>query len=233
MTENELISKLQTLNQIKPNQEWVSFVKAEMFKPGIWERITEALALLNPLNRQRKLAYAFSVLLLIFGGLLSFAQYTLPGDMLFSVKEITESSQASLIGESSLSSSVGTFKKRSQDLAQVVKNNKSANIPAAVQKVKDAAKTLAQALEKDPGLAREIAMEVKDSKTLLDVTAAADLKEASDIDLLYKVIAEEMIRDLGSTQLTEEQLPVFNEAKTFFEQSKYSEALEKIFLINN
>ena len=243
MTEKELISKLKDLNSIKPRKEWVFSVKMQILGSGgnvvpdkatYKERLFDGFKSLYPLSYQRKLAYSFSVLMLTFVGVLGFAQYTVPGDVLFSVKKITEQGQASLTGESEIKASVENFKKRSQDLAEIVKNKKETNIPSAVQEVKDAAKSLTDALQKDPKLAKEIALEIKENKTFLDLSGEAkieaDIKEASDI--LYKTIDAQMIADLEATTLTEEQQVLLEEIKDLYSQDKYSDALEKILLIS-
>lgn len=237
VTEKQLIAKLQTLKQIKPRENWVFFAKANILgseaaafqavkKPGF----KEVFGGMFGLTLQRKLAYSFATVALMFAGVFGFAQYTLPGDMLFEVKKITEQSQAALVRESDVKSNVETFKKRSHDLSEVVKNNKEGNKVSAIQEVKDASKNLAAAIEKDSKLVKEIAMEIKNNQTLLSVLGEEDLRETSDI--LYKAIDSQMIAELEKMTLQEEQVKALEEIKVLFKEGKYSEALEKILLIN-
>lgn len=237
MTEKELISKLQTLKQITPRKDWVFSVKMEMFgenavapKVAAEPRYKKIFGNIFSITLQKKLAYSFATLLLMFAGVFGFAQYTLPGDPLFEVKKITEHSQSALTGESNVKSNVETFKKRSHDLAEVVKNNKDGNKASAVKEVKDATKSLAAAIEKDSNLVKEVALEIRNNQTLLAVLGEEDLKESSDI--LYKAIDSQMIADLEKITLTEEQVKMLEEIKVLFKEEKYLEALEKILLIN-
>jgi len=239
MTEEQIISKLQLLKQVKPNYEWVSLVKNEILGKSALPAnpiIAPAprgtlLNIFRTIYHHQKLAYSFAVFMFMFAGVFGIAQYTLPGDPLFSVKKITEQSQAALLQESNVKTSAESLKKRSNDLAQVVKQQKGSNISQAKQEVKEATKNLANAILKDSNSAKEIAMEIKGNQTLLSFFEDADLKEESEI--LYKAIDEQMIADLEKVTLSEPQQEIFKEVKILFEEGKYSLALEKILLISN
>ncbi len=244
MTQKQLISKLQELKQVKPRKDWVLLAKMDILglsaktESIVMER--KAIPQIQPsykwnfsnilgLIYQRKFAYAFAVFLFIFMGMFGIAQYTLPGDMLFSVKKMTEQSQASLIGESNIKNNFENLKKRSQDLAQAVKDKKDGNISFAIKEVRDATSSLNDAIAKDPKLAKEFAVEIKDNKTLLDNIGGEDLKQTSDT--LYKTIDSQMIADLQNTSLTESQQKTLTEINDLYNQGKYFDALEKILLI--
>lgn len=239
MVKEQLISKLQELKQIKPRKDWVVLAKMNVLGSDATERKTVVKPAYNwtfsnilRLIYQRKLTYAFVVFLFISVGMFSIAQYTLPGDMLFSVKKITEQSQASLIGRSDVKNSFENLKKRSQDLAQAVKDNRENNISSAVKEVKDAASGLNNALAKNPALAKEVALEIKDNGTLLNMLGdfeGVDLKQTSDV--LYKTIDSQIIDSLQETTLTESQQKMLEEAKKLYNEGDYSGALEKILLI--
>src|SRR3989344_1453251 len=118
-TEKELILKLQTLKDIKPRQDWVVFAKREILggnkitiKASYKEKFLGVLDFLPALTYQRKLTYAFATLLLIMVGTLGFAQYTMPGDLLFSVKKVTEQSQAALSGQTNLRQNMANLSNR-------------------------------------------------------------------------------------------------------------------------
>ncbi|MSU54851.1 MAG: hypothetical protein EXS48_03420 [Candidatus Staskawiczbacteria bacterium] len=240
MTEKQLISKLQTLKQIKPRQGWVVLTKNEMFKNEVaYTKPAEAsfTGLFSNAFRfayNHKMAYSFSALLFIFAGAFGFAQYTLPGDTLFSVKKITEQSQAALIGETNVKSTFETLKKRSQDLA-VVKTQKNGNVSSATKELNDVAKSLTDAITKDPSLAKEVAMGIASDQTLMAVFSVDDLKESSD--LLYKAIDEQMIEEFQraskKTTLTLEQQEKVEEILALYNDGKYAMAMEKILLMNN
>ncbi len=238
MTEEQIIAKLQTLKNIKPRENWVVFAKANIFgseavafqpvkKPGF----KEILSGMFGLTLQRKFIYSFTTIALMFAGVFGFAQYTLPGDMLFEVKKITEQSQAALVRESDVKSNVETFKKRSHDLSLVVKNNKGGNKVSAIREVKDAAKNLALAIKKDTALAKEVALEIQNNQTLLAVLSEEDLKETSG-DLI-KVVTIQLAGDLeAKIEKTETEAAFLAEIQLLVKAGKYQEALEKILLIN-
>lgn len=227
MTDRELIFKLQLLKQIKPNQEWVVLTKRQLLgvdvreaaQPTYREIFSRALGLVF----KGKLAYAFAAFLLIFSGAFVFTKYNLPSNEI----NIVKNSQAAL-GE--VKNNIETLKVKSQSLAKV-SNNKSQDVTLAVKEVNDAVKSLTDTIQKNPGLAKEVALELKNDGTLLSIDGGDDLKQTSDD--LYKTIDEQMISDLEKTSLTESQQETFDEANSLYKQGKYSEALEKILLVNN
>jgi len=133
-----LIEKFKKLNEIKPRQEWVVFAKSQIL--GETEiKAEKALTVLDIIKGsifQKKTAFAFATVMTVMLGVFGFAQNTLPGDALFTVKKMTEQSQAALLGASSVKNSLDTLDKRTQDLARAVKDNKEANISSAVTEVK-------------------------------------------------------------------------------------------------
>ncbi len=235
MTEKELISKIQGLKQIKPRKNWVILVKSDIFglptQTGNNIIENKAVNKLNYTERllnifspvfQRKFAYALAVFLFVFAGVFSFMKYGLPQDV-----KVVEQSPAAL---TSIKSNVETFKIKSQNLAQAVRR-KSNNISLALNEVKDAAKELTNAIQKDPQLAKTVALDINNNKTYLDIPDGNDLRETSDA--LYKAIDSQMIGDLEKTTLTEDQQKTLDVIKDLYNQGKYSSALENILLINN
>lgn len=244
MEERELISAIRAMRNIKPGKDWVFLLKNQVLFPespshnpvqrSSWRETLPAVwGVLSGRAVGRGFAYAFSVCLVVLMGILGFAQFTLPGDMLFPVRKIAEQSQASLARESNLQSNLENFKKRSYDLTQAVKGKKAGNISSAVKEVNEAAKQLIQ-LAEDPKAAKEIAKEIKNSQVLLYLEGTPSAKEASPA--LYeacKVLVEQMLLDLEKTTLTESQQAVVDEAKSRYAQGEYFQALEKILMVNS
>lgn len=230
MTDNQIISKLQELKKIKPRAEWVLLVKDQIFTNDANGTIVNGVVansashwkfIVNTFNPfQRKLSYTLAALLILFTGALSI-KYFLPNNM-----DMAQESTGAL----AVKSNVTTFKVKSQSLAEAVKNN-SENLSLAVKEIKDATRNLTNAIAKDPETVREVALEVRDNKTLLDNIDQEDLRETSDA--LYKTIDTQMIEDLQKTTLTQEQQVSFDEVKDLYSKGKYYEALEKILLISN
>lgn len=250
MTDKELILKIKQLNEIKPRREWVVFAKSQIFESGIENKVVKKISLgekmsgildvFSILTYQRKLAYALTAFVFILVGAFGFAQYTVPGDLLFSVKKATERSQTVFTGGNNLKNSLENYDRRVQDLVKIVKEKKESNIPSAITEVKasmaGAVKLLAAATDKNKNI-KEIANEVKriedNNKQLqslgIDVGTAEEVKE---LDNILAPLIELEIKSLEEATLTEEQQEKLNTIKELYTEGKFAQALENILLIN-
>lgn len=248
LTEKQLIGALRELREIKPRKEWVSLIKSQILEPA--KTLTEKEAdfakqniplrtwgisnLLPRLNYQKRLAYAFASLVFIVIGTIGFAQYTMPGDLLFPVRKISEQTQDPF----------QIAYNRSSDLVRILEGNKTQNIAPAVSEFKasiaDAAKNLVQSMARtnNKKSLEEIAVEVKkiqdnqkQAETLgIDISQTSEVKELDDA---LASLVKEQIDDLGEATLTEAQQKILLEIEDLYGQGKYFEALEEILLINN
>jgi len=250
LTEKELISKLQTLKDIKPRQDWVIFAKREILglpavalakagrnKTSYKEKFLGVLDFLPVFTYQRKLAYAFATFLLIMVGMFGFAQYTMPGDLFFSVKKATEQSQAALSGQTNLRQDMTNLNNRINDLARATKEGRTANIPSAIDEVRQSAfrvtESLKSSLTKDPQSTRELAsnaQKIKQLQTLADLTDTPEIKSLNDA---LAALVQNEITDLEKTTLTEDQQKILKDVKDLYEKGDYGTTLEKILTINN
>src|SRR3989344_1645646 len=233
MEDQELIFKIQQLKQIKPRKDWAVLSKSQIFGNNISDvKVNKAIHTgfsLNPFKAYfgRRHVYSLAAFLFISAGLVGFMKYGSFQDVKVSQKSIASLPST----ESALkNSNVEELKLKSQNLINVTKN-KPQDFALAIKEIKTATNNLTEAIKNDPKLAGEVAMEVKNNGTLLSVVSETELEQASDA--LYKTIDEQMIKDLETTTLTEDQKIIFSEAKDLFEQAKYSVVLEKILLINS
>jgi hypothetical protein len=237
ITQKQLIEKIKTLKEIKPRKEWAVLLKSQILaekqvevsipaeKVGIFDTLSYIFF-------QRKLAYSFTVILFLAVGVFGFATYTMPGDLLFPVKKIAENSQAALTGQTMLKQDVATFTNRINDLNQLAKAGKIDNIPSAISEINDNASELVKNLKDVPVKNLQTIKEIAISlKTLSDVPGA-DLTENSNVKDLYQIIVQSQIDDLQETTLTDEQKKTLEDIKDLYNQGKYTDALEKILLIN-
>jgi hypothetical protein len=240
ITEKQLISQLQILKEIKPRKEWASLLKSQLLaepeknKLGNWEigKLIENWKLIieNPFSR--KLAYSFATLVFVAIGLVGFAEYTVPGDLLFPMKKISELSQASLMGQTGLQQNVATLNNRINDLAQVAKAGRKDNIPLAISEISANAKDLAQSIKDNPVQDTKTLTEIANSlRTLADVPGT-DLSDNPDVKDLYQAVVQNQIADLQKTTLTDEQKITLAESQELYDQGEYAKALEEILLIN-
>jgi hypothetical protein len=220
MTEQELISRLQTLKQIKPNDNWAFSVKSRILRKNVFLELFR-------IPSQMKMAYAFSALLLIFVGAFGVAKFVgQPADTTL----LQQTNPAAILGETSIKTSIEAFKTKSQNLAVAVKNSTSTSKQAAVKELTDAAKRLAAVIEKDPAVAKTVALELKQDGTLAALADSnADTKVTSDI--VYKPLVEQLFKDEANTTPTEARQKIDAKAKVLYDSGKFGEAL--IVLINN
>jgi len=239
MEYKQLIFKLQELKQIKPRKEWVFSVKNQILGNDNFEIISVS----NKLSHKgilpdiiknfllgRKLAYAFAALLFVFiVGTFGLASYNLIN--INDAEKVAKESPAALVA---IKDNVETFKVKSKSLADIAKYNVE-NIPLAIKEVKDVAIELTGAIQKDPQLAKAIALEVNNNKTYLNISGGeSDLQVT--LDFLYKTTAEQLLKDFDGVTLIENQQESLDRIKDFFNkggyEGKYANALEDILLFN-
>ncbi len=230
MTEEQLILRLKELKQIKPTKQWAFSLKVQLLqgeissvKNGNTLRIKERIFwLLN----QRKLAYSFAVLLLAFVGVGGFMEYD-------SV-QLASVSQQSPVALLEIKSDVEMLKVKSQNLADIV-NSKLQNsdevVKIAMKEVKEVATNLTNKLQKNPQLAKTIALDVNNNKTYLNISGGNEVSEVAD---MYKAIADQLIKDLERATLTEEQTEEFIRIKNYYNNKdvNYAIVLRDMLLIN-
>jgi len=242
ITQKQLIEQIRELKEIKPRKEWAVLLKSQILAEKGTEPITaqqigvKSVGIMDMIRSvffQKKLAYAFSVVLLFAIGIFGFARSTVPGDMLFPIKKIAEQSQAALTGQTKLNQDVATLNSRINDLAQVAKSGRKDNIPSAISEVSANASQLVKSLKdnpvNDPQTLKEIAISLK---TLADVQGT-DLTATPGINDLYQTLDQNEINDYKKTTLTEDQQKLLTEAEELYDQGKYYEAFEKILTIGN
>ena len=233
MNEKELISKLRGLKQIKPRKDWVVLVKNQILGSNVVENEVNnkpvyGEILLNIFKAffQKKFAYALAVFLVIVIGMFGFMKSGFINDA--DIPKIVEQSPAALVA---IKNNVETFKIKSKNLADVAKYSmKDASLALALKEVKDIAIELTDAIKKDPQLAKAIALEINNNKTYLNIEGGDDLKETSDI--LYKTIAEQRIKDLKNTTLTESQQKGLKIAERSCNDKKFTNCMEDVLLLS-
>jgi hypothetical protein len=239
LTEKQLISQLRELKIIKPNKEWASLLKSQILAekqveggavsmPAVFAGI---LNIFSGSVLQKRAVYALATVALLFVGVLGFAQYTMPGDLFFPLRKITE--QSAIIGKTTLNQDIAQFNNRINDLAQVSKQGRKDVIPSAINEVKVNASELAKNIKNnsvnDPTALKEIATSLK---TLADVSGT-DLTKNADVQDLYQTVVQNQIEDLKKQTLTDEQKIELTKIEKLYADGKYSDALEAILLIDN
>ncbi len=236
MNQKELINSIKQLKEIKPRKEWAVLLKSQILneqKPmPIVAKSVGVMDIFSSVFFQKKMAYSFAAFVFVIVGLIGFARYTLPGDLLFPVKKLSEQSQAALTGQIGLKQDVATLSNRINDLAQVAKEGKTNNIPSAIDEIRTNASELAKNLKENPTQDPQTIKEIASSlKTLADVPGT-DLSQNTDVQNLSQMVVQSEIADLQKTTLTDNQKKILTDAEDLYSQGKYTDALEKILLIN-
>lgn len=247
MTEKELIAKIRELRQIKPRSDWVLFTKSRILgkEEIVRDRVSgdfSFIGFLREIQRgerfifQHKPVFATLLTLAVLFGLFGFSQNSLPGDILFSIKRITEKSQAVFISEKEQPKhNLEMVNKRLDDLTKVAESNSAKKLGPAINEfqasVSKAAKSLARA---DSQTVKEIVLEVKklEEKTEQIKSLGVEIGESEELDNALAKIVEREINDLEERTLTEKQSEILVQAKEDFEKGNYSSALEKILLLS-
>jgi len=243
MEEKELIGKLRELRQIRPSKDWVVLTKNQIF--GQEAKISVGYYL-----NYLRVAYAGLVVVFVLFGLFSFSQRSLPGELLYPIKKISEKVQAVFVSETDKpQASLKLANKRLEELTKIVETNQVQKLAPAINEfqasVSEATKSLSKidAISTDAVVVKKIVDQVKDIEkkakevesqgVVFEDEELAELKEVSnklELGLLIRIL-ENMISDLENRTLTEKQEEILLQMKELVEEEKYSEALE-LYLIN-
>jgi len=232
MNEKTLIGKIEILRQIRPRKNWVILTKKrilgeERTLPGLF---LDSFRVFQGLFFQYKLALASLVLLFILGGTFAFAQKSLPGEPLFIVKKMTEKTRAVFISEEEKpKAQLELANRRLEDLAKIAEKNDVRKLAPAIDEfqanVSEAAKNLAKAKTVGKDIVVQT-QELEKNKEKIEKTLATQIG-TEELENVYKDLAEQQIKDLENSSLTESQTKLLAQAKEYFEAGDYSNALIK------
>lgn len=234
MTEKELITKIRQLRQVSPRKDWVVLTKNRIFTEQE-EQISFSETIKGfKLIFRLKPAFVFLVLILILIGTLGFAQTSVPGDLLYSLRKATENVQKAFVAEEDFN--IKNTNRRLDDLAKIAQTNSAKNLAPAINEYKasilEVAKSLTKAEENKKNI-KEIVKEVQkiEERTAKIKSLGIEIGGNEELDLaLVKLISSE-IKDLENRILTEEQFKLLEEVKKDVEEGNYAKALEKVLIL--
>ena len=240
MTEQQLISKIRELRQIKPRQDWVIFTKSRLFSTGF-----SFVGFLRELQRGERFVFrhkpAFAVILVCFIliGVFGFTQNSVPGETLFALKKITEKSQEVFVsGKDQIRHNFELANRRLDDLTKIAQANQAQKLAPAINEFQESITKAVESLSRaDSQGIKEIAQEIKklEEKTEKVKSLGIEIENNQKLENALATIVEREITDLeGRTlTLTEEQQKILTEAKDDYQAGDYYQALEKILLLTN
>lgn len=252
MDEKQLISHLRELREIRPRQDWVSLVKDRILSenPAFAEATADKASFISffPLFRY-KLAFAPIVSVFIIIGLFGFVSNTIPGDLLFSVKKITETAQISF---SSINERPKTqlklVNKRLEELSKIAGNNQVKSLDPAikefqasiVQATKDLTGMNLNVTSSDSMIVKEIIAEsqkLEENKGRIEAVLGTNIGNTEELTnalrQLERQTAFHLIADLEERTLSENDTQLLNQARDDFNAGNYATSLEKIWLLSN
>jgi hypothetical protein len=232
MTEKELIGKIRELRQIKPKKEWVVLVKKEILgeEPKIkWNSILDIFSY--------KPVLAGVVSVLIFFGLFVSAQNSLPGDLLYPIKKITERTRLIFVSEDKKPTvQLELANKRLEELSKIAQKNQVEKLAPAIEEYQASMAEAAKNLKKVTNEIVQKNQQLEKTKAKIESSLGVKIDETEDLEntvsnrIAEAKTAEAQIKDLEGSTLNDIQQKTLEEAKQAFEDGNYRLALEKIQL---
>ncbi len=245
MTEKQLISKIQKLKKIKPDPNWVFFAKEKILgreeKPEF-----SFLSFIKEIQKgerfvfNHKPAFAFITCLVVLIGLFGFAQNSVPGESLFTLKRITEQGQSVFIPKKDQTKhNLELANRRLDDLTKIAETNEINKLAPAINEYQETVSKAAESLAKEdnPEAIKEIAGVIKELEQKEEEIKSLGIEIGENEELrsvlaqIVEQIVENEIKDLETRSLTEEQEESLSGIKQDYEEGEYSKALEKILIL--
>jgi hypothetical protein len=238
MQEQELISKIKELRNIKPNQNWVAFTKTKILgeeQKTNWVSVLEFFPGL--VYRHSRLAFASLIIFGIIAAAFGFSQGALPGDPIYALKRLSEKTSLSFVSERNLPDvQLALANKRLDELNTIIQTNQIKKIAPAVQEfqanISKAAKDLVRA--QDNIDINKIVVEtrkIKDGRQKIE-SLGGIVGDTKEFDNALSQLIDRELKDAETRTLTENQQKVLTTAKEKFAAEDYAGALEEILLLN-
>lgn len=233
MTEAEFIKKIQLLKQIKPRKDWVLLTKNRIFNldsQADRERLS-VISVFKSMVFQPRVAFASLMIFGLFIFVFSFAQSSLPGELLYPVKKMTERSQSVFVSEKEKPKvQLELTNKRLEELTKIAKENQVPKLAPAINEFQKSAAMAAKNLKGVQKITKEV---VDETKKLLENKEKAEalgvvIGETEELDETLSALIESQITDLEKRTLTERQKEILQKAKESLEKGDLNQSLEKI-----
>ncbi len=238
MKEKEVINKIKSLKQIKPNKNWALLTKSEIF-----DRKEEVL--FDPIRHllTRSTATAFASL-----GFVAFifvsAQASFPGDTLYPVKKITEKGRMAILSETNRREyNMELTNRRLEEIAKVIQKDEIEKLSLAVKELesmksemqKDFSRSVKNKSKQETvEIAKNLApalLEIEDKEELLLGALSVRMEDNKESASVSEKSVSILIEDLEERTLAEEDEILLQEAKQHFKDKNYSLALRTVLQV--
>jgi hypothetical protein len=233
---NEL-EKLESLRGVKPNQNWVSFTKRDLFEKIDEAEISSEMNILSVFSlRRRPVVAAFASFVFVMG-IFGIAQNTVPGDLLYSVKKVTEKGQSVLVSrDDKLAFELKLVNERLSELNSIVNENRTGKLASAIEAVNESLVMVSERL-KEGQITKEVVKEaekIEEVKNEIEGVLAARISTEEvnqTFNDYYMFATEGIINDLKERELNSEQVILLDKAVLLYEEGEYISALELLLNI--
>lgn len=230
MTDQELISKIQELKQIKPRQDWVILAKNRILEQNNVEQIIvkkPTFSQIFTMAFRHKYAFAYIVAFAVLIGAFGVVDNSMPGDSFYGVKKMAEKGQALLISDKGQTKrGLELANERLNDITKIVQRKSTKNLEPAITEYKETVSEVAKNILKDDDI-KKIAVEIRkleDNKQKVEALGVV-IGETKELDDAVTQVVSREISDMEGKALTDNQTEVLKRVKESFDAGKYSEAL--------
>jgi len=239
MTEKGLIKKIQELKSVKPRKDWVLLTKNQILgeveapKLSLWEVLPRTIF-------QYKATFATLVIIGLLAGTFGFAQKSLPGDFLYTLKKVTEKTRLSFVSEKERPNlQLEYANERLENLVKVAQTRETKKFALIIEEyqtsVSEAVESLAKVKEPDVKRIVQKTKEIEENKQKIEalgviVGGTEDLDDA--LAQIYAQYVEREIKNLEESTLSERQEELLEKVKEDYKEGNYSEALEGILFLS-
>jgi len=237
MTEKDALKKIQLLKGIEPNKDWAVLNKRRLLgdlrQPGLAEQILEVFQVWPNLSWQYKPVLATVVFASLLAGTFSLAQSSLPGNLLYPVKKLTERAESVFIAKAELPRArLELASRRLNELAEIAQTNQVKALASAINEFQasqlEAAKNITSS--KSLKLTKEIVQateKIEQEKEKVEALGV-DLGETRELNEALSQWVDREIKDLESRTLTDSQQELLAKAKADYGEGNFAQALEVI-----
>lgn len=228
MEERQLIKKIRTLKQIKPNEDWVSLTKRELFEERKGEQIISWL--FTPFTRPALVVRPLVAGVLILAGVFVYLYLGVLTPQLELARLPLISNQ---IAETEMMKvSLGEIQTSLAEISLSLNNLKNSKNPSQVLTITEVVKATAGRGEK---MVRQIKAESPSKKVLATLNEVENtFKELGEASFdIQKEMIEALLGDLEQRTLSEEDQGRLVKAREYYNKGKYTEAMILIQRIGN
>lgn len=222
-SESEIIGEIKKLQEIKPDEKWVSFTKENILGKPKKEVFFHFF----------KPAISIALSLILIVSVVSFSQNSLPGDPLYKVKTITENIKANFLAFNEIKKvdyNLKIAQERLKEIEKIVKSDKIEKLPEALVALEKSKENLNKVVSKikEPKEIKKIIPKIKETQQKeQEILTIITQQNSESKEPTEKILADYLIKNLEKATLTEKQKELLTQAEEFFQKGDWQNAYIK------